>query len=82
MNADREALARLVSLILRMDSPLDPKARMNLVIDQLKGIGGRESHGFGPNRVDSIPDGIAKGLQKLLSAGETAQKAKEVVEVV
>jgi ribonucleoside-diphosphate reductase alpha chain len=82
VNADREALARLVSLILRMDSPLDPKARMNLVIDQLKGIGGRESHGFGPNRVDSIPDGIAKGLQKLLSAVETAQKAKQVVEVV
>ena len=82
LNADREALARLVSLVLRMDSPLDPKRRLNLVIDQLQGIGGRESHGFGPNRVDSVPDGIAKGLQKLLNAVEDAQKAAAVVEVV
>ena len=82
LNADREALARLVSLILRLDSPIDPKRRLNLVIDQLKGIGGRESHGFGPNRVDSVPDGIAKGLQKLLDAVEGAQKAAAVVEVV
>jgi ribonucleoside-diphosphate reductase alpha chain len=37
---------------------------VEIVIDQLKGIGGSRSVGFGPNRVTSLPDGIAKILQR------------------
>jgi ribonucleoside-diphosphate reductase alpha chain len=66
MNADREALARMVSLVLRMDSPLPPLRRLQLVIDQLDGIGGGDSAGFGPHRVLSVPDGIAKAFKMLL----------------
>jgi ribonucleoside-diphosphate reductase alpha chain len=83
MNADREALARLASLVLRMDSPLTPQRRIHLMIDQLIGIGGGESAGFGPNRVESVPDGVAKGLQRhldRLEAEEQARAAREVME--
>jgi ribonucleoside-diphosphate reductase alpha chain len=81
MNADREALARLVSLVLRMDSPIPPKRRLYLVVDQLAGIGGGESAGFGPGRVESVPDGIAKGLQRHLDRLE-ALEAEEADKVV
>lgn len=85
MNADREALARLASLVLRMDSPIPPQRRLHLMIDQLIGIGGGESAGFGSNRVESVPDGIAKGFQKhleRLEALEEAKTAAATVEVV
>ena len=35
---------------------------------QLAGIGGGHSLGFGPNRVLSLPDGIAQALRQDLSA--------------
>lgn len=65
LNADREAIARLISLVLRLDSSIEPKRRLELVIQQLEGIGGGDSVGFGPNRILSVPDGIAKALSKL-----------------
>ena len=77
MSADREAMARLVSLVLRMDSPLPPSRRLQLVIDQLDGIGGGDSAGFGPHRVLSVPDGIAKAFKMLLQRLK-ARNAPEV----
>ncbi|HEY8395080.1 MAG TPA: ribonucleoside-diphosphate reductase, adenosylcobalamin-dependent, partial [Thermaerobacter sp.] len=56
-----EAIARLVSLAFR--SGIDPHE----VVEQLRGIGGSRSVGFGPNRVLSVPDAIAQFLDDYLS---------------
>ena len=62
-----EALGRLISLVLRLPSPLDPIERLKLVIDQLAGIGGGRSMGFGANRVRSLPDAMAQVLREHLN---------------
>jgi ribonucleoside-diphosphate reductase alpha chain len=64
-----EALGRLSSYILRVSSPLSPRDRMAEIIRQLAGIGGGHPTGFGPNRVLSLPDGLARALAAYL--GET-----------
>jgi len=62
VQADAEALGRLISLILRMPSPLSPRERVEEVVKQLDRIGGRRDAGMGPARVRSIPDAIAQVL--------------------
>jgi len=62
-----EALGRLISLALRVPSPMDQTERLKLVTEQLAGIGGGRSLGFGPNRVRSLPDGIAQALAEFLN---------------
>jgi len=65
--ADAEAIGRLISLCLRVSSPISPKKVTDLIIDQLEGIGGGHSVGFGKDRVRSLADGIAKVLKKHIS---------------
>lgn len=62
-----EAIGRLISLTLRMPSPLTMQERLLEVIDQLSGIGGRRPMGFGPNRVRSLPDAVAQVLARHLA---------------
>ncbi len=62
VQADAEALGRLISLILRMPSPLSPRERVEEIVKQLDRIGGRRDAGMGPARVRSIPDAIAQVL--------------------
>jgi len=62
VQADAEALGRLISLILRMPSPLGPRERVEEIVKQLDRIGGRRDAGLGPSRVRSIPDAIAQVL--------------------
>lgn len=57
-----EAIGRLVSYVLRMASPVEPRLRLEEVFRQLSGIGGERSMGFGPNRVRSLPDGVAQAV--------------------
>jgi len=64
-----EALGRLSSYVLRVASPLSPRDRMAEIVRQLAGIGGGHPTGFGPNRVLSLPDGLARALAAYL--GET-----------
>jgi len=64
--AHSEAMGRLISYILRLASPVEPRERLKLIMEQLGGIGGGRSLGFGPNRVRSLPDGIAKALDEYL----------------
>jgi ribonucleoside-diphosphate reductase alpha chain len=52
-----EAIGRLLSLALRCGIPV------RLLAEQLRGIGGSRSAGFGPDRVRSVPDAIGKLLQ-------------------
>ena len=64
--AHSEAIGRLISYVLRIASPVEPRDRLKVVVEQLAGIGGGRSLGFGPNRVRSLPDGIAKALEEYL----------------
>ena len=61
-----EAIGRLVSYILRLSSSVAPRERLREVWRQLGGIGGGRSLGFGPNRVRSLPDGVAQALSEYL----------------
>ncbi len=73
-----EAIGRLVSYILRLASPVAPRERLSEVIRQLGGIGSGRSIGFGPNRVASLPDGVARALAQYL--GERAEPEPEAPE--
>lgn len=63
-----EAIGRLISYTLRLASPITPRDRLAEVLNQLSGIGGGRSLGFGPNRVRSLPDGVAQVLAEYLEA--------------
>ena len=69
-----EAMGRLISLALRMPSPLSPKRRLEEIVAQLAGIGGGRPLGFGPQRVLSLPDGIARVLAEHLGQPRTEEK--------
>lgn len=64
--AHSEAMGRLISYVLRISSPVEPRKRLKTIMDQLAGIGGGRSLGFGANRIRSLPDGIAKALDEYL----------------
>lgn len=61
-----EAIGRLISYLLRLASPVAPRERLKEIVRQLSGIGGGRSMGFGPNRVRSLPDGVAQALAEYL----------------
>lgn len=67
-----EALGRLISYILRLISPVSPRDRMVEIFNQLNGLGGGRTMGFGPKSVKSLPDGVARALREHLDqmAGE------------
>jgi ribonucleoside-diphosphate reductase alpha chain len=61
-----EALGRVCSLFLRYG---DHGEKVELLIKHLKGIGGTGAIGFGPNRVESIADAVAKALETHVQNG-------------
>lgn len=65
-----EAIGRLLSLALRCGVPV------KLLAEQLRGIGGARTAGFGPDRVRSVPDAIGKLLQDHYVSGERHYAAK------
>ena len=72
--ADAEALGRMISLALR--SNVDPKE----VISQLKGIGGSEPIFTEGGLVQSLPDAIAKVLERHI--GEADNNSKDLYQVI
>lgn len=66
-----EALGRLISLSLRIPSGLSRTERLRNIIRALHGIGGSSSVGFGPNRVKSLPDGVANALKHYLGESDS-----------
>ena len=58
-----EALGRLISLNLRILSPLSQTDRIKEIADQLRSIGGSRSVGFGMQQVRSLPDAVARALE-------------------
>ncbi|TMD22683.1 MAG: ribonucleoside-diphosphate reductase, adenosylcobalamin-dependent, partial [Chloroflexi bacterium] len=69
-----EALGRLISLNLRVLSPLSQTDRAKEIAEQLRGIGGSRSVGFGMQQVRSLPDAVARALEMHLEALEAEQK--------
>ncbi|MCX6725978.1 MAG: adenosylcobalamin-dependent ribonucleoside-diphosphate reductase [Candidatus Shapirobacteria bacterium] len=55
-----EGLGRLISLTLRTTPPKLSLPKLKMIREQIVGIGGSSSVGFGPNKVRSLPDAIAK----------------------
>ena len=72
--ADVEALGRLISLAMR--SGVEPKE----IIVQLKGIGGSEPIFTEGGLVQSLPDAIAKVLERHL--GETDNNSKDLFDII
>jgi len=70
-------LGRALSLALRFASFIPPQERIKEIINQLEGIGGSRSLGFGKERIRSLPDAIAKILAihyNLNSSSTTEEK--------
>jgi intein/homing endonuclease len=62
IKAMAEAMGRLMSLILRLVSPVTPGERVREIVKQISGIGGARSYGFGKRRVLSLPDAVGQAL--------------------
>ena len=81
------ALGRSLSLALRFSSHLSPTIRIKEIIDQLDGIGGAHTLGFGKERIRSLPDAVARVLKihyHLDGQGEpmVVKKNKETAKLV
>ncbi len=63
IQADAEALGRMISLQLRTTAPPNRLQMLRLIVEQLEDIGGARPVGFGPNRLLSLPDAVARALQ-------------------
>jgi ribonucleoside-diphosphate reductase alpha chain len=59
VTADVEAIGRMASVALRCG------AKVSEIVDQLEGIGGRTTAGFGEGRVSSVADALGKLLRRL-----------------
>jgi len=68
-----EALGRLISLTLRLPSPLSAQRRLEEVISQLSRIGGGQPTGFGPSKILSLPDAIARTLAEHIGQVKAAE---------
>jgi ribonucleoside-diphosphate reductase alpha chain len=71
-----EALGRLISLNLRILSPLSQTDRAKVIAEQIRGIGGSRSVGFGSQQVRSLPDAVARALEMHLESMEQLQVEK------
>ncbi len=81
-----EGLGRMISLALRFSSHLSPTERIKEIIEQLKGIGGARTLGFGKEKIRSLPDAVAKVLSLHYGLnnekGETAKNGESKGELI
>lgn len=63
IQADAEALGRMISLQLRTTAPQNRYDMLKLIVEQMQDIGGARPMGFGPNRILSLPDAVARALE-------------------
>lgn len=79
IKAMAEALGRVASILLRVNSPLSPEDRVKEIVKQLGGIGGQRSYGFGRSRVRSLPDAVSQALEEnYLSPQPSAELAEKM----
>lgn len=62
VTAMAEALGRTISTSLRFRGNLSRTEKAKEIAEQLAGIGGRRSVGFGPNKILSLPDAVAAAI--------------------
>ena len=74
-----EALGRLISLVLRLPSPLSPQRRLEEVVNQLSRIGGGQPTGFGAAKILSLPDALARTLGEHLEPAERRERGAAAV---
>ena len=82
--ADAQAIGRLISLALRIPTPFASDRIAQNVVDQLSGIGGSSSAGFGPQRVRSLADAVAKVMREhemKKNSGERAARQAQLAAV-
>jgi ribonucleoside-diphosphate reductase alpha chain len=72
-----EALGRLISLVLRLPSPLSAQRRLEEVISQLSRIGGGQPTGFGAAKILSLPDALARTLGEHIGLGRRQESGAE-----
>ena len=72
-----EAVGRLISLNLRVLSPLSQVDRAKEIAEQLRGIGGSRSVGFGIQQICSLPDAVARALEQHMETIEAEQEASK-----
>ncbi|MEN7982365.1 MAG: adenosylcobalamin-dependent ribonucleoside-diphosphate reductase [Nanoarchaeota archaeon] len=79
IHAISEGIGRLISMALQNKVPIKE------IIKQLKGISGATQTGFGPNKIGSLPDAIAYGLQdaytQLNQTIFTTKESKEIIQI-
>lgn len=73
-----EALGRLISTTLRFGNHLPARERARGIMEQLQGIGGGKSVGFGVNKIKSLPDAVAKALGMHFGLIETHEESKQL----
>ena len=61
-----EGLGRLISLALRTTPAKLSLSKLKMIVEQISGIGGSSSVGFGVKKVRSLPDAIAKVIEDYL----------------
>ena len=81
IKAMAEALGRIASILLRVNSPLSPQERVREIVHQLGGIGGQRSIGFGKNRVHSLPDAISQALAENYLSNEEKNELEALQEM-
>ena len=64
-----EALGRTISTTLKFRGNISAKDKAKEIAEQLSGIGGRRSIGFGPTKIRSLPDAIAGAISVHYSFG-------------
>lgn len=62
VTAMAQALGRTISTSLRFNAHIPAKEKARQIMEQLSGIGGRRSVGFGAQRVLSLPDAVAVAI--------------------
>lgn len=67
IQADAEAIGRLISLVLRLPDGLTSEQRLKAIIEQLEDIGGGRQ---GYENAKSLPDGIAHTLRGIAWQGD------------
>jgi len=78
VQAMAEALGRIISKSLKFGSHLTSRERAVLIIEQLQGIGGSRTVGFGAEKIASLPDAIAKALVLDMGLIPDKQKAEGI----
>lgn len=72
-----EAMGRLISLALRYGNG-NRRQILAKAVEQIRDIGGGQPSGFGPNKIFSIPDAVAKIIEDYYINGQNALEGIEI----